>query len=87
MLATGFTIRQLRNIITKDHVFILIWGIITGVISGLTSTLYSLRSGSDMPWNIIAVMIILILAAGITAIFISIRTVKSSALIVQLRRE
>jgi putative ABC transport system permease protein len=87
MMATGYSVRQLRSNMTKDHIIILIWGTLTGVTSGLTSTLYSLRTGFEMPWNIIAAMIIMIIVVGSIAIFISIRTVRSNTLISQLRRE
>ncbi len=87
MMATGFTTRQIRNLILKDQAVILICGVLTGSISGLTATFQSLKSGSEMPWNIIAAMIVLIIAAGIITIFLSVRTVRSTSLISQLRRE
>ncbi|OFY67963.1 MAG: hypothetical protein A2V64_11675, partial [Bacteroidetes bacterium RBG_13_43_22] len=87
MMATGYTTRQIRNMISTDQVIILFWGVITGTLAGMTATLQSLKSGSEMPWNIIAAMIVLIIASGIIAIFLSVRRVRSESLIVQLRRE
>lgn len=87
MMATGYTTGMIRKRILKDQSLILIWGVMTGTISGLTATLQSLKSGSEMPWNIIDLMIVLIIAAGISAIYLSIRTVRSTSLVGQLRRE
>ncbi|MBG0860738.1 MAG: FtsX-like permease family protein, partial [Bacteroidales bacterium] len=87
MMATGYSPSRLRSFILKDHVGVLVWGIFTGVISGLVATLPSVRSGSEMPWPILLIMIVLVSIAGLAAIFLSIRTVKGSSLIVQLRRE
>ncbi len=87
MMATGYTTGQIRNLILKDQAVILIWGVLTGTISGLTATLQSLKSGSEMPWNMITAMMVMIIAAGIFTIFLSVRTVRSTSLIIQLRRE
>jgi putative ABC transport system permease protein len=87
MLATGYTIQKIRYIILKDQILILICGVLTGIISGLTATLQSLKSGSEMPWNIISIMTALIIAVGISAIFLSIKTVRGSSLVTQLRIE
>ena len=87
MMATGYTNRQIKSRILNDQVIILIWGVLTGTLSGLTATMQSLKSGSEIPWPIIAAMIILILTAGFLTIFFSVRTVRSTSLITQLRKE
>jgi len=87
MMATGYTLRQVRKLIVNDHILILAWGIMTGFASGLTATLQSLRSGAEMPWSIISVMAFLVIAAGSIALFLSTRSIRSSSLISQLRRE
>jgi putative ABC transport system permease protein len=87
MMATGYTTRQIRKLLLKDQSLILFWGVLTGTVSGLIATLPSLSSGSEMPWDIITAMILMIIAAGLITILLSIRTVRSSSLIIQLRRE
>ena len=87
MMATGYTNRQIKSRILNDQMIILIYGVITGSLSGLTATMQSLRSGSEIPWFIIMTMIILILAAGFMTIFFSVRTVRSTSLVTQLRKE
>ncbi|MFH0841872.1 MAG: FtsX-like permease family protein [Bacteroidota bacterium] len=87
MMATGYTLTQVRRLIVNDHILILLWGIMTGFTSGLTATLQSLRSGAEMPWSIIAAMAFMIIAAGSMALFISTRSIRTSSLISHLRRE
>ena len=87
LAATGYTIRQIRMIILNDHFIILLWGIVTGVLSGLVSTLQSLRSGYDMPWLVIAAMTGLIIISGVTAVYLSVRRVTKGSLIIRLRSE
>ena len=87
MMATGYTLSQVRRLIVNDHILILFWGIMTGFASGITATLQSLRSGAEMPWSIIASMAILVIAAGSIALLISTRSIRTSSLISNLRRE
>jgi ABC-type antimicrobial peptide transport system permease subunit len=87
MMATGYTIRQVRDIIVNDHILILFWGILTGFASGLTATLQSLRSGAEMPWSMIAAMAFMVVGAGSLALYVSIRRIRISSLIIHLRKE
>ncbi|MCX6302913.1 MAG: ABC transporter permease [Bacteroidia bacterium] len=87
MMATGYTTKQIRKLLLKDQSLILFLGVFTGTVSGLIATLPSLNSGSEMPWKIITAMILMIIAVGLSTILLSIRTVRSSSLIIQLRRE
>jgi hypothetical protein len=65
----------------------LFWGIITGVASAFTSTWPSLKSGTDMSWSIIIIMILAILITGLSAIMLSLRSVGKRSLVSQLRQE
>ena len=87
MSATGFTQGRIRNLILKDQILILIWGVLSGTVSGLTATLPSLKSGSEMPWRVILIMIISIIAIGLISLRISVRSIRSSSLVSQLRKE
>jgi len=87
MTATGYTIRQIRNMVFKDHVIILLWGLITGTASGMMATLQSLRSGYELPWSTIVAMILMVMITGFTAIILSVRSVTGLSLVTQLRRE
>ncbi len=87
MMATGYNIRRIRTLLLKDQLKMLIWGILTGTVSGLLATLPSLRSGSEIPWSHIPIMITAVFTAGLLALMISLRKVKSSSLILLLRKE
>ncbi len=87
MLAEGFSLRSIRRMIFSEHVIILIAGIITGLVSALVATRPSLINDAGLPWLTIIIMILLILATGITALLLSVRSVKTDALISRIRRE
>ncbi len=87
MMATGYSSRQIRKLILKDHIILLFWGILTGTFSGLATTLPSIYGGSEMPWRLLSVMVILIIFSGLSALYLSVRNVQSSSLIEQLRKE
>ena len=87
MLATGYTIKQIRNSILSEQVLILFVGVISGSVSAVIATLPSLISGQDIPWIYLIMMILVISVTGLTAIFLSIRSVSGSELISSLKKE
>jgi putative ABC transport system permease protein len=87
MMATGFTLKMIRRLLLSDQIVILAWGILTGTLSGLISTLPSLSGGSEMPWKIIILMVISVTAAGLGALFFSVRLISGKSLVIQLRKE
>ncbi len=87
MLAEGFSLRSIRKMIFSEHIIFLIAGIITGLVSALVATRPSLANDAELPWLTIGIMILLILATGITALLLSVRSVKTNALISRIRRE
>ncbi len=87
MMATGYNIRRIRGLLLKDQLIMLSWGIFTGTFSGLLATLPSLRSGSEIPWSYIPIMIAVVSVAGLSALLLSLRRVRSSSLILLLRKE
>jgi ABC-type antimicrobial peptide transport system permease subunit len=87
MLATGFNIKKIRRMLLSEQLLILFAGVISGVIPAITATLPSIKSNPDIPWLFMLVMVLLILLTGITAIFISIRSVSTQSLISSLKKE
>jgi hypothetical protein len=87
MAATGFSQKKIRDLILRDQIRILVWGILTGTLSGLIATIPSVLSGNEIPWVIILGMIILVAVSGLTALLVSIRNVRNSVLINELRKE
>lgn len=85
--AIGFTQGRIRNMILKDQIIILFWGVLTGTVSGLTATIPSLKSGNEMPWNVILIMIISVVVIGSFSLSLSVRKIRSSTLTNQLRKE
>lgn len=87
MLATGFSFRTIKRVILSEQVKIMVYGITTGIISAIIATMPSLNSGNDIPWLYIAIMIVLIFISGITALFLSVKSIEKSSLINSLRKE
>ncbi|MBN2863437.1 MAG: hypothetical protein JXN62_09770, partial [Bacteroidales bacterium] len=87
MMATGYSPRQIRSFVLKDHILLLVWGTITGTLAGLAATIPSLAGGSEMPWKILTAMVLAIIITGLSALYLSVRTVKSSSLLALLRKE
>ena len=85
--ATGYTIAGIRRLILRDQLIILAWGVTSGAASGIIATLPSIRSGSEMPWSLIIIMILVVIVTGTAVLAISVRRVKSSELIFRLRKE
>jgi putative ABC transport system permease protein len=87
MLATGFTMDSIRVQIVSEQIILLLAGIITGVVSAVVSTLPSIQGSNEGPWIMLLAMILAIFAAGLTALFISVKSVTGGSLIIALRKE
>jgi ABC-type antimicrobial peptide transport system permease subunit len=87
MLSVGFSLKDIKFSMLGEQIFILFAGISAGILPAFLATWPSLSSLSDLPWNYIIVMIISVSAAGLTAIFLSMRVVDRTSLIRSLRRE
>ena len=87
LMACGFTYQMIRKIVLKEHVYILLSGFATGIISPLIATFPSIRNGSDIPWiSLFSICVMVVLIGGGT-IFNSVRQLKQTNLIEYLRRE
>jgi len=87
MLSCGFRLKSIRQTLLADQIKIIIWGILTGVISALAATLPSLNSGNIFPLKTVLVMLLLISAAGIGAVLLVISGIKQYNLVSLLRKE
>jgi len=87
MGAFGFNREQIRQLLVKDHVIMLIWGILTGVLSGITATLPSLRSGSDFPWLLLVILAMSMFLIGYLTLRLSVKNLSNNNLTKELRRE
>jgi putative ABC transport system permease protein len=87
MLATGFTVKRIRILLLNDHLLILVMGLLTGSLSAMCATWPSVFSGTELPWRLFIVMLILTFAIGYMALSIAVRLVNREKIITYLRRE
>jgi ABC-type antimicrobial peptide transport system permease subunit len=87
MMAAGFSLRSIRMMLFRDHSGILLAGIITGIVSALLATRPSVSNNAEMPWTLLLTMAGLILVSGITAITLSLRSIRKEELISRIRKE
>ncbi len=87
MMATGYSLKDIRGIIFMEQFRILLSGMLIGLISAFLATMPSVISGSEIPWINIVLMFILIVSAGLAALYISLKTIRSESLISNIRKE
>jgi putative ABC transport system permease protein len=87
MLAGGFSVKSIRKIVFGEHARILLYGLITGIISALVATRPSLMNDSELPWKSVALMILLVLLTGLTALAASVKSIKKDTLIKRIRKD
>jgi ABC-type antimicrobial peptide transport system permease subunit len=87
MMAAGYSVKSIRRLVFGEHARILLAGILAGIISSLIATRPSIMNDSEIPWKTIAVMVILVLITGFTALIVSVRNIKSHTLINNIRKE
>jgi ABC-type antimicrobial peptide transport system permease subunit len=87
MIATGYSIRQVRMILLTDYSVILVWGIVTGVLPAFVSTLGSLSQRAAFPFLQMILLISAIIITGAIVLSISASSIESKALVIELRKE
>jgi ABC-type antimicrobial peptide transport system permease subunit len=87
MLAVGFTVKKIRNMMLSGQMLILVAGIITGIISAVIATLPSLVSGRYVPWISIITIVTGVFITGIVSVLLSLRSVRNRSLTEALRKE
>jgi ABC-type antimicrobial peptide transport system permease subunit len=86
-MATGYKISSIRWLVIREQVLILSAGILIGVISAIIATLPSLTSGSEIPWQLLTIMIISVFISGLIALLISVKAIKNELLTENLRKD
>jgi len=87
MLASGYTTGRIRSMLLKDQFIILFWGIFTGAASAIPATWPSVKHGTDLPWILLLLMLLIMAITGIAALLISVNQVDKSRLIPLLRKD
>jgi ABC-type antimicrobial peptide transport system permease subunit len=87
MMATGFSLKQIRRMIFTEQLMIFLAGVLTGILSAIAATLPSLLSNPEIPWKSILLMILLVSVSGITALNLALRPVTGESLISSIRKD
>lgn len=87
MLASGFTPRRIRSLVISEYLIILIAGVIIGTIPAPIATLPSLISDASIPFGLILIIVLMVVLTGTISILISVRSLVSNRLILNLRKE
>ena len=73
--------------ILSEQMFILLAGMVSGIIPAIIATLPSLKNNSDIPWVYLISMVIIIFFTGFSALFFSLRSVTGNSLTASLKKE
>lgn len=87
MLATGFSVKRIKRIILREQLFILFAGVSTGVISAIIATMPSIRQSPDIQWLFLTLMVLAVVLSGLTALYLSVRSISSDSLRASLKKE
>lgn len=87
MLASGFTPGMVRGILYREQLWILMAGLLTGLIPALIATWPSLSGSGAFPWGLLASMIAGIVFSGIAVLTLALRAVRTSSLAAALKKE
>ena len=87
MMATGFTVKSIRRMILSEQILILFAGVTAGVISAIIATLPSIKGSPGIPWLFLLLMVLAIVLTGLTALFLSVRTISGNSLTEALKKE
>lgn len=87
MNAFGYKKARIRGLLLRDQVMMLIWGIVTGIVSGITATMPSLRSSGGSPFTVLLVLALSMFAIGLVTLLISVKNLQNRRLIEELRGE
>lgn len=86
--AIGFRTSSLRGMIFREHITLLIWGLLVGVISAVVSVYPSIRSaGNQIPWNYLLIMLAGVFASGLLWTALATRYATRTPLLQALRNE
>lgn len=86
--AIGFRTRSLRGMILREHLLLLFWGLLVGVLSALVAVYPSIRSaGNQVPWNSLLLMLLGVFGSGLLWTALATRFATRLPLLHALRNE
>ncbi|MCU0456366.1 MAG: ABC transporter permease [Bacteroidales bacterium] len=87
MIASGYTVKRIRKLLLRDHILILLWGVLTGTVSAAASTWPSVAGGSSISWGMFIAMLFLISLTGYIVLHVSVNSIDRKDLISRLRAD
>jgi putative ABC transport system permease protein len=87
MMATGFKIKKIRNLIFSEQMLILAAGVLSGVLPAILATYPSLKNNQDVPWIFLLSTVGLIFLTGTIVLLLSLSSIRDNSLIASLRKE
>ena len=75
--ATGFTTHRIRRVLLAENLLILVAGVMAGAVPAIIATLPSLATGNGLPYSILAILLLLMIAAGVVSTVVSLRGLRS----------
>ena len=87
LMAIGYQVKKIRNMILSEQLLILFAGVSSGIISAMVATLPSLINSPDIPWPFMIGMVAAILITGLITLVVSVRSVTKNSLIESLKKE
>lgn len=87
MIALGYNQKSIKKAVISEQVLILVYGLVTGFAGALSATMPLAGNIRGIPWISVILIIASILTAGLTAIFLSLRSIRREPLLASLRRE
>ena len=86
--ATGFTKLLLKKLVLTEHILIMFWGLLMGVITGLIAVGPALKTSlSDFPYLSLALTILVIIVSSLVWIYLAATFALSGSLLDALRHE
>ncbi len=85
MVAAGFRLKTIRRMVMREQIFIVAAGVATGVLSAAAASAAGLIRGGELPLGLIALLVLLMVVAGVASLLLSLRTISREELTAALR--
>ena len=87
LTASGFSYRRIRRMLFREHIALLLAGIMSGTVPAVVATIPSLDAGNGTSVIIVLVLITLMFLAGTIATILALRSVTREKIVTALRRD
>jgi ABC-type lipoprotein release transport system permease subunit len=87
LVAIGVSQERIRRLLYNEQAYILVAGLLTGIVSSVISTLATISTGAGLPWTSLIILVLALPLTGFTAIAASVSGIKTRKLVAELRNE